>query len=423
MTRARPSLADLLVAHGISEPAARIYLAASRGGTMTASELARATAIHRVHGYRHLRELVQAGLLRQIGSRPMRFAPLPAEELMDRWISGAAAEVDRLRRDRPLLLEEVEDPRPIPGGSDGRRFNVVEGQAAIHAFLRRRFGTARHEIWVAVGGFALARAVDGGLDRALREARERGVRVRVVTEAGPSNLPEVKLFGHAVELRLSRRPVTSRAILIDRAEVALFVSGEEGFGAAGDAQVLLHTTDPRFLSLTREYQLRLWGHAVPAARRIAEIEGAPEGLLPVAQEQMSETFQRLREITELGMAATGLKEISIDLPNLIGEVAKQLGRQIGEEIEGRTAPEVGRSLVEFYARRGGGKMQVVREAPLTLKITGCFACKASPEIGRVLCSRLLAAAMERRTGASWDVSEPDPTRHAARGCLFSVTSG
>ncbi|MHB8351422.1 MAG: hypothetical protein ACYDFT_01815, partial [Thermoplasmata archaeon] len=299
----------------------------------------------------------------------------------------------------------------------------VEGQAVILAFLRKRFGTARREIWVAVGGFALARAIDGGIDRALREARERGVQVHVVTEAGPSNLAEFKLFGHAVELRHSRRPVTNRAILIDRSEAAVFVSGEEGFGGAEDAEVLLHTTDPRFLALTREYHQRLWGHAVPAARRLAEIEGAPATLLPVDREQMSEVFQRLREITELGMAATGLQEISIDLPDLIGEVARQLGRQIGEEIEGRTAPEIGRSLVEFYARHRGGKMQVVGESPLTLKVTSCFACKASPEIGRVLCAGLIRAALERRAGGSWDVSEPDPTRHATRGCIFSVSPG
>lgn len=390
---------------------------------MTASELARITAIHRVHGYRHIRELVAAGLLQRAGSRPMRFMPLPADELMDRWIAEGTEELERLRRDRPLLLEEVAEPRLVGGGADGRRFTVVEGQAAIHAFLRKRFGTARREIWVAVGGFALARAIDGGIDRALREARERGVQVRIVTEAGPSNLPEVKLFGHAVELRHSRRPVTNRAILIDRNEAAVFVSGEEGFGTAGDAQVLLHTTDPRFLALTREYHQRLWGHAVPAAQRLAEIEAAPAALLPVTREQLPEIFQRLREITELGMVATGIQAISIDLPDLIGEIARQLGRQIGEGIEGRTPAEVARSLVEYYGHHGGGRMQVVGERPLTLKVTNCFACKASPEIGRVLCPALLRSALERRAGGSWEISEPDPARHATRGCLFSVNPG
>ncbi|MGI0052644.1 MAG: TrmB family transcriptional regulator [Thermoplasmata archaeon] len=423
MVRPHPTLLELLLSHGLPEPAARIYLVASRGGPLTASELARAAAIHRVHGYRYLRDLVDRGLLLKFGSRPMRFSALPVGELLDRWIDGASEDLERLKRGRPQLLEEGADLPPGPGGRDGHRFTVIEGQAPIHALLRRRFGAARREIWISVGGFALARAIDGGLDRALREARERGVRVRVVTEAGPSNLAEFKLFGHDLELRHSRRPVTNRALLIDRSEAAVFVSGEEGFGASGEHQVLLYTTDPRFLALTREYHHRLWGHSVPAAQRLAELEGAPGTLLPVARGQMDETFQRLREIAEMGMSATGLEETSLDLPDLIGEVAGQLGREIGRRIEGRSPAEVARSLVEFYSRHGGGRMEIVRGAPLTLRITECFACQSSPEIGRVLCPKLLAAALESRAGGSWDVSEPDPTKHASRGCLFTASSG
>jgi predicted hydrocarbon binding protein len=138
---------------------------------------------------------------------------------------------------------------------------------------------------------------------------------------------------------------------------------------------------------------------------------------------MPETFQRLREITELGMTATGMQEISIDLPDLIQAVAAQLGHQIGDDIEGRTPEQVARALTEYYARHAGGKMQVIREKPLTLKVTNCFACRNTPEIGRVLCPGLIGAVMERRLGGTWDVSKPDPARHATRGCIFALTQG
>lgn len=423
MPRPKNGLLELLVAHGVPEPAARIYLVASREGPLTAAELARSTAIHRVHGYRFIRDLVEQGLLRGAGQRPMRFAALPVEELLDRWIHGTSDELERLRNDRERLIDEVRNGTPGPGGGDGRRFTVIEGRPAIHAYLRKRIGAARKEVQISVGGFALARAIDGGVDRALSEARDRGVRVRLVTEASPSNLSEVKLFGPAAEMRHANRPVTNRAVLIDRELAMLFVSGEEGLGASGEGEVLLCTSDPHFVGITREYHQHLWSHAVPITERLVELESPPRAVLPVQRGEMSETFQRLRDITELGMAATGMQEVSIDLPDLIQAVAAQLGHQIGNDIEGRTPEQVVRALAEYYGRRSGGKMQLVREKPLTLKVTDCFACRNTPEIGRVLCPALIGAVLERRLGGPWDVSKPDPSRHATRGCLFALTQG
>lgn len=423
MARSKAALLELLIARGVPEPAGRIYLVATRGTPLTAAELARSTAVHRVHAYRFIRELTEAGLLKPVGTRPLRFAALPVPELLDRWISQHTEEVARLQRDREQLVAESLDATGFGGGEDGRRFAIVEGQSAIHAFLRKRIGSARKEVLITVAGFALSRAVDGAIDRAVREAKERGVRVRLVTEVGPSNLAEVKLFLPGAEVRHTSRPVTNRAVLFDRSQAALFVSGEDGFGAGGDAQVMLVTSDPHFLTLTREYHQRLWTHSVPFAERSVQLENPPRAVLAVGRGQMGETFQRLREITELGMSATGMQEVSIDLPELIQAVAGQLGRQIGEGLEGRAPAEVARSLAEYYARHATGKLHIVKDAPLTLRVTNCFACRTSPEIGRVLCPGMIRAAMETRLGESWDVSKPDPTHHAARGCLFTITPG
>jgi sugar-specific transcriptional regulator TrmB len=421
MARARAGLHDLLVARGVPEPAARIYLVAGRAGPMTAAELARATAIHRVHGYKFIRLLVEHGLLRPVGQRPMRFAALPASELVDRWIEEHASTLERLRHDRPHLVEELRDPGLAPG-NDGRRFAVIEGQSTISTFLRKRIGAARKEVLMTVAGFSISRAIDRGLDRELAAARKRGVKVRLVTEVGPSNLAEVKLLMAGAEMRHAGRPVSNRAILIDREIALLFLSGEEGFGPEGEDQILISTSDPHFVQLTREYHQRLWGHSVPATERIVEIESPLRATLPLSRGGMDDGFARLKEIAELGMTATGMDEVSMNLPDLIEAFAEQIGQQIGETIEGRTPREIASALAEFYGRRSGAKLQAVRDRPLTLKVTECFACKNSPEIGRVLCPKILQSVFTRRLGGAWDVTKPDPRRHATRGCLFSVTA-
>jgi sugar-specific transcriptional regulator TrmB len=421
MAGARQGLHDLLVARGLPEPAARIYLVAGRAGPMTAAELARATAIHRVHGYKFIRLLVEHGLLRPVSQRPMRFAALPASELVDRWIQEHTSSLEKLRHDRDHLLAELRDPAFGPG-NDGRRFAVIEGESTISTVLRKRIGAARKEVLMTVAGFSLARAIDRGLDREFVAARKRGVKVRMVTEVGPSNLAEVKLLMAGAEMRHAGRSVANRAILIDRELALFFLSGEEGLGPEGEDQILISTNDPHFVQLTREYHQRLWAHSVPATERIVEIESPLRATLPLSRTAMGDGFARLQEIAELGMAATGLDEVLVDLPDLIEAFADQIGKQIGESIEGRSPREIASALTAFYGRRSGAKLQVVKDRPLTLKVTDCFACKSSPEIGRVLCPRLLGAVFTRRLGGAWDVTKPDPRRHATRGCLFTVTA-
>jgi predicted hydrocarbon binding protein len=153
-----------------------------------------------------------------------------------------------------------------------------------------------------------------------------------------------------------------------------------------------------------------------------EIESPTSAVLPVVKGRESEPFKRLGEIAELGMAATGVEELRLDLPELIDTVARQLGRQLAEEIEGDSPSDVLRSLSSYYQTHAMGRLTVVRDRPLTLRVSQCFACTSqSPEIGRVLCSEMLRTVLESRIGPGWEVSKPDPRKHAQCGCVFKVS--
>jgi hypothetical protein len=91
-------------------------------------------------------------------------------------------------------------------------------------------------------------------------------------------------------------------------------------------------------------------------------------------------------------------------------------------VDGRSPEEVGKALSLYYETHTMGHLTVVRDRPLTLQVRGCFACTPdSPEIGRVMCPQLLRAVFETRLGQRWDVTKPDPTKHATRGCVFTAT--
>jgi sugar-specific transcriptional regulator TrmB len=415
-------LLELLAQHGVPEKGARVYLAACRSGPQTASELARLSAVSRVEAYRFIKQLAADGLLQATGGRPMLFAALPPDELLDRWIRKASDRVHRLQQDRVKILTDWEDARTEFDERDPRKFAVLEGRETIHRFLLKRLGTAEHQVLLCASGTSLQRVIDAGTDRALREAWARGVKVRIVTEVYSQNLVDAKHLSSFAELRHSAGPVTNRSVVIDRLGALVYVSSEEGFGRTGEEQVALWSSAPMFIQLARDYHRRLWTPGERADSRFVELENPSAAVLPVVQGKESVPFQRLKDIAQLGMRATGVKEFHFLLPELIETIARQLGREIADDVEGDTPEKIGRSLSEYYETHTMGHLAVVRERPLTLQVTGCFACTSdSPEIGRVMCPQLLRTVLETRLGQHWEVSKPDPTKHASRGCVFSAT--
>jgi sugar-specific transcriptional regulator TrmB len=417
-------LLELLAEHGVPEKAARVYLAACRAGPQTASELARLSAVNRVEAYRFIKQLTAEGLLEATSSRPQRFAALSPDALVDRWIRRASERLRHLEQDRSKILSDWEESRTAFDDGDPRKFAVLEGRETIRRFLLKRVGTAERQILLSTTGLSLPGLLDGGLERGLRESAGRGVKVRIVTEVYPPNLVEAKLLAGFAELRHASGPVANRAVIFDKLGALVYVSGEDGLGRNSEEQVALWSSAPMFVQLARDYHRRLWAPATRSEERFVELESPPAAMLAVVAGREAAPFQRLREITKLGMRASGVRELHLSLPELIETIARQLGREIADQLEGRTPEEVTHELRQYYETHTMGHLAMVKERPLTLRVTGCFACTAdSPEIGRVMCPQLLRAVLETRLGHRWEVSKPDPTKHASRGCVFTATPG
>lgn len=422
MGRPAAGLLELLSEHGIPERAARVYLAACRAGPQTASELARLSAVNRVEAYRFIKQLTRDGLLEATNGRPQRFQALSPDALLDRWIRGASDRLRRLEHDREKILADWEERRTELDDGDPRKFAVLEGRETIRRFLLKRIGAAERQLLLSTTGPSLGSLLDSGLDRALREAAGRGVKVRIVTEVYPPNLTEAKHLAAFSELRHASGPVANRALVIDRLGALVFVSGEDGLGRTGDEQVALWSSAPMFVQLARDYHRRVWTPARRAEARFVELESPPAAVLPVLSGRESVPFQRLKEIAKLGMRASGVKELHLNLPELIEPIARQLGREIAEQVDGRSPEEVARALGAYYETHTMGHLATVRARPLTVRVSGCFACTSdSPEIGRMMCPQLLRSVFETRLGQRWEVSTPDPTKHASRGCVFTAT--
>jgi sugar-specific transcriptional regulator TrmB len=424
MGREGSDLLGLLTGSGVPERGARLYLAACQGGPLTASELARVTALHRVEAYRFIQQLLAQGLLKEVGGRPKRFVALEPERLVDRWIHETSDRLALLERDREAIAQSWQESGDALGTGDGPKFTVLEGQSATNRLLVKRIGTAERQVLLTLSAGGLARLMDGGVDRALRDASQRGVKVRVLTDIHRAHLAEIKHFMTFAEVRHATTLLTHRSIVIDRTGALLFIL-DEGLTPAEDRdrQVALWSTRPSVVELSREYHHRMWTPGMRAENRLVAIESPDMTVLPVVTGRERDPFRQVRDITILGMRATGTRELRLSVPQLIEGIADQLGLQIAEALEAGSPGEVGKALAAHYREYAPGQLDVARERPLTLRIRNCFACTdGSTEIGRVMCPRLLSSVFEALLGGRWEVSKPDPTRHAARGCLFPVSA-
>jgi len=134
-----------------------------------------------------------------------------------------------------------------------------------------------------------------------------------------------------------------------------------------------------------------------------------------------ESFNRLREITQLGMQVGGLRELPFDVSEFIDTVARQVGREIASELDGERPLEVARSLQEYY-RTHNLRFEVLQPEPLLVRAEGCVACDgASPEVGRLLCPAILRTIFEARTGGQWEVARPPIRKRSQRGHVFALS--
>ena len=155
-----------------------------------------------------------------------------------------------------------------------------------------------------MSGFSLGWAIDGGVDRALRDASARGVRVRMVTEVTGAMLGDSKHFASFSDMRHAAAPVTNRAIVVTGSARWCSCRVRRGWAPPASPRSPSGQRLRKFIARTRQYHQRLWGRGTPAEQRIVELESPPGASLAVVQGHLAEPFQRLREITELGMRAT-----------------------------------------------------------------------------------------------------------------------
>jgi sugar-specific transcriptional regulator TrmB len=260
-------LVDSLGRFGLAPREAAVYLALLRQGRATASELARASGVDRVLGYRILEAMRSQGLVEMTAERPRRYSPVAPATWFERVLRerrGSLAQDEALARELGRQLEGLARAET----TGGPRYQVLVGEARIYDYLREMVGRARQEIAVMLTRRSLNESLRAGLQDEIGGFLRSGGAFRLIVEADPRvRLLELRLrrtvrrFPKAGFREVVEQP--TRMTVVDRSEAIVFLVPEAR--DRGAEQAAIWSDSAPFVAGQRAYFETVWSGASPLA--------------------------------------------------------------------------------------------------------------------------------------------------------------
>ena len=209
-----PRILETLRQLGLTEYGARCYVALLSLKDSEAASIAEAAEVPRTKVYAALKDLADDGWIVALGGRPVRYRPAPPEEriaLAEKRIAEAAEATTR-----ELQARFAHTAQMIPVTA-----YVLRGRAALDGKTGDLIHRAREELLLNLG--FMLEGEERTLAEALRKARDRGVRVRLLL--GPE--VDARAFGDLA--KDARRAVFPfRGIVSDWRQALIVLPGAEG---------------------------------------------------------------------------------------------------------------------------------------------------------------------------------------------------
>lgn len=148
-----------------------------------------------------LRELAAKGLVQRTAGSPTTYSPMSPERALSLIIEQYKGKLHELEKKKATLVRALEvNPESYTDFPSGG-FAVIMGAGNVVARARRMILGARKEYVAIMSKYALRRADEDNVTKAVLSARRRNVRVRIVSEIDESNSNVANALSKHVSLR------------------------------------------------------------------------------------------------------------------------------------------------------------------------------------------------------------------------------
>lgn len=253
----------------------KIWAAILSRGISTAGELSDIANVPRSRAYDVLESLERKGFVVMKLGKPIRYIAVPPEEVLERvkklFKERAVEKSDELEklRDSDIVEQlkklyekgiEMIEPTELSG--------ALKGRHNLHDHLDLMIKDASKSVFVLTTASEINRLAEFHL-QTLKEAKERGVTIKVAAQIEKENLESVKSLAKAVEMKYIDH-IKARFYIIDGEEVLFMILPEEEVHPTYDTGIWVHS--PFFGTALEDLFEHAWEHLEPIDKVMKKYE-------------------------------------------------------------------------------------------------------------------------------------------------------
>tara|TARA_X000001036_G_scaffold279634_1_gene259745 strand:+ start:104 stop:1459 length:1356 start_codon:yes stop_codon:yes gene_type:complete len=436
---------ERLVEGGLEEKYARIVLALCAQPPLKASEIGKLVSISRMDAYNSLKKLQEMGFVKSTLDKPMRFTGIPVSDVFKQMIKREEANVRRLQQHLDeLKSDSVIINSELSTQSNEALFTVVKDRHNIYATIENIIQESENEVWMMLSKWGILHLMRSGIMESITEALDRGINIKIVADIESKTIQFYEKMDKRIEIRHH----------IGQSQMGVYVDGEVGVQIVNsevnptgrgkeDAALLVESRD--YMKAQTELIQVNWNEGVAFESARARIvdgmiteplklkigEGSfyhrLRGLIG-NQEGLGFTNAVLRRPNEpltLGLSAASLRELGIDMSEILRSVGQRIGRELALELREEVEDEAfWNRLIIQWKNLGMGELEIDTIPPKLVSVKDSNSCEKNPQLGTVLCHMdegVLEGILIERHGFDAIASERLCTSKGQDHCLFEIS--
>jgi len=214
----------------LSKNEVKIYLFLARYGSQKAQQIAESMDVHRTEAYKTLRTLEAQGLIARILEKPMKFAALPFEQVLENLIEARRKRIIQLEQKKTELIEmwrslpEVEEFK-----AHKETLQVLEGKHRVLAKVSELLSSSEAEFQAVVSDNEMVWLYNSLFFEDLNELmKEKPLDARMMTQYSPTSTYIIEKTGlYDMDFAFLRRSNQPSFFIADDKEILLLMNNDE----------------------------------------------------------------------------------------------------------------------------------------------------------------------------------------------------
>ena len=219
---------------GLNLSQARVYFALSQYGISTVKNISDISQIAREHIYQVLPKLQDLGLVEKIIGAPSKFRAIPLEEGLSMLLQSRAGKTCELQKKMEIIRSCKNNNLEMFSQKEDNQFILIPPKKAAVNKRKREIEAAKTSIDILVS-FKRLGPTANTCQEAIKNALERGVKIRMITEKPENENETPKTIQDFIkspffQLRYILNPPLAIVTVFDRKKIFVSTSALTGLG-------------------------------------------------------------------------------------------------------------------------------------------------------------------------------------------------